>query len=175
MNDATACLIAKDEAPYMVEWLGHYLRLGFERIEVYDNGSTDGTAAIVRACARQFPGVEYRPWPDRPGSAPQLSAYANALARCRTEWIGFFDADELLVLKEHASVGAFLDRYPGNAGSVAINWLMFGSGGETDYRDELQSARFRLVGRLQDLVEEAFGRCLSQLEATMNDRARTEA
>lgn len=42
----------------------------------------------------------------------------------------------------------------------------------------VESALFQLVpsvlGRLQDQIEEAFGRCLSQLEATMNDRARTE-
>jgi glycosyltransferase involved in cell wall biosynthesis len=162
VNDSTACLIARDEAPYLVEWLAHYLSLGFDRIVVYDNGSTDRSLELVQACARRFPNIASRPWPDRPGEAPQLSAYADAIRRCETEWIGFFDADELLVLKSHASIGEFLARYPGDAGSVAINWLLFGSSGELEYRDELQSLRFRLAARPHPQTKNRFVKSIAR-------------
>jgi hypothetical protein len=170
---STACLIARNEAPYMVEWLGHYLCLGFDRIVVYDNGSTDGTGAVVRAAGLDFPGVELRPWPDQPGQAPQLSAYADAVARCRTEWIGFFDADELLVLKQHDGIAAFLRRYPADAGQVAINWLMFGSSGHLHYRDELQARRFRLAAGPERWTKNRFTKVLARTRAIAQPRVHS--
>lgn len=144
MTTNTVCLIAKNEAPYLVEWIAHYLALGFDKLVIYDNGSIDSTARVIQTCADLEPGIELRPWPDRPGHAAQNIAYADALARADTDWIAFFDADELLVLNQHDSIQEFLDRYPANAGAIGINWLMFGSGGETSYRKELQAVRFRM-------------------------------
>lgn len=144
MTTTTVCLIAKNEAPYLVEWIAHYLALGFDKLVIYDNGSIDSMARIIETCADLEPGIEFRPWPDRPGHAAQNTAYADALARADTDWIAFFDADELLVLNLHDSIQEFLDRYPANAGAIGINWVMFGSGGETSYRKELQAVRFRM-------------------------------
>jgi glycosyltransferase involved in cell wall biosynthesis len=170
----TVCLIAKNEAPYLVEWLAHYLCLGFDRIVVYDNGSTDGTAALVQCAAALFPRiVHYRPWPDQPGQAPQLPAYRDAVARCDTEWIAFFDADEFLVLKEDRVVGSFLDGFPPDAGSVAVNWLLFGSSGEVEHRDELQALRFRLAARNGPRTKNQFVKSLSRLRAIDDPRAHT--
>jgi glycosyltransferase involved in cell wall biosynthesis len=146
MDTATACVIVKDEAPYMAEWLAHYLTLGFDRIFVYDNGSTDPTRSIVSACALEEPAINLFDWPSRPGEAPQLTAYNDALRSAGTNWIGYFDADELLVLKGFESIGEFLARFPAQAGAIAVNWRMFGSNGETLYRDAPQAERFRLSG-----------------------------
>ncbi len=143
MTTTTVCLIAKNEAPYLVEWIAHYLTLGFDKLVIYDNGSNDSTARIIRACADLESGIELRPWPDRPGHATQNTAYADALARADTDWIAFFDADELLVLSQHDSIQEFLDRYPADAWAIGINWVSFGSGGETPYRNKLQAIRFR--------------------------------
>lgn len=141
---ATVCLIAKDEGPYLIEWLAHYVTLGFDHIVVYDNDSVDTTQAIVNACSRCDPRIELRDWPNRPEVVPQTAAYKDALDRAKTEWIAFFDADELLVLNQDESIHDFLARYGDDAGAIAINWLMFGSSGEKEYRDELQAHRFRL-------------------------------
>ena len=35
--------IAKDEAPYLAEWIFHHLYLGIHEIEIYLNGITDKT------------------------------------------------------------------------------------------------------------------------------------
>lgn len=146
METATACVIVRDEAPYLAEWLSHYLTLGFDRILVYDNGSVDNSAAIVAACARLQRKIHLMAWPSQPGRVPQISAYTHALAHADTTWIAYFDADELLVLNGLDSVGEFLARYGEDTGAIAINWRMFGSNGEKLYRDAPQASRFRLSG-----------------------------
>ena len=141
---ATVCMMAKDEAPYLVEWLAHYLALGFDRLVVYDNGSTDTTSDVMRICCEVDPRIAVHPWPDLPGRIPQNDAYQHALEAAKTEWIAYFDADELLVLKQHNSIQSFLARYDEGTGAIAINWLLFGSSGEAYFRDELQATRFRM-------------------------------
>lgn len=165
MTTTTVCLIAKNEAPYMVEWLAHYITLGFDRIVVYDNDSSDATAEMVRACADIFPGVHLRNWPAVSGEVPQTAAYADAVKQADTDWIGFFDADELLVLKQHDSIARFLDRYPDEAGGVAINWLLFGSSGEAEYREELQAERFRMRARSDSGTKNRFIKSLARVSA----------
>jgi glycosyltransferase involved in cell wall biosynthesis len=152
MHTATACAIVKDEAPYMAEWLAHYVTLGFDRVVVYDNGSSDATAEIVAACAAAEPRIAFVRWPSRAGEAPQLTAYRHALQSATTRWIGYFDADELLVLKGFDSIGEYLARFDAGIGAVAVNWRMFGSNGETHYRDAPQATRFRL-GSANDMVK----------------------
>ncbi|MDQ3269336.1 MAG: glycosyltransferase family 2 protein [Pseudomonadota bacterium] len=143
MPSVTACLIVKDEAPYLVEWIAHYLALGFDRLTIYDNESSDATSAMLAQIRAMDARVESCCWPNVAGQVPQFSAYRHALDRATTTWIAFFDADELLVLNKHDSIQEFLLQAPASAGATAINWMIFGSSGETSYRDELQATRFR--------------------------------
>lgn len=167
------CLIAKDEARYLVEWVAHYLALGFDEILIYDNGSRDATPAIGEAFARRLDGVAFHGWPDRPGRIPQTSAYADALGRTRCEWLAFFDADELLVLKRHSGIKPFLARYPGQAGAVAINWLLFGSSSHSRYVDELQATRFRMCARDAPGTKNRFVKSIARVRATSNVAVHT--
>jgi hypothetical protein len=52
-----SCIIAtaKDEAPFLVEWLAHHLALGFDKILVATNDCTDGTDALLDAIGTAFP------------------------------------------------------------------------------------------------------------------------
>ena len=40
--------VAKDEAPYLAEWIFHHLYLGVHSIEIYMNGITDNSYRIIR-------------------------------------------------------------------------------------------------------------------------------
>jgi len=44
--------VARNEAPYLLEWIAHYRVLGFEQITIYDNESNDGTSRILAPLAR---------------------------------------------------------------------------------------------------------------------------
>ena len=153
MISAAVCLIVKNEAKYMVEWIAHYLALGFDEIFVYDNGSTDNTFSVMESLARRERCIRLKAWPDVAGEVPQITAYNDAAGLVESDWLAFFDADELLVLKRHACIQDFLARYPAQAGAVAINWQLFGSSGALDYVDELQSVRFRRCTRDEPLTK----------------------
>lgn len=165
MTTAAVCLIVKNEAQYMVEWIAHYLALGFDEILVYDNDSTDMSAAMLESFATREPRIRLEAWPDVAGEVPQITAYNDAISRVKSEWLAFFDADELLVLKQHANIGDFLARYPMQAGTVAINWLLFGSSGQKAYVDDLQSRRFRWCARDEPKTKNRFVKSITKVRA----------
>lgn len=138
---AAVCVIVRDEAPYLLEWLAWQRLIGFDRILAYDNGSSDEGPGMLAALDRA--GVlSHVPWPDQPGTAPQLTAYADALGRAGTGWIAFLDIDEFLVLLRHASVGEFLAAFPARVSAIAVNQVVFGSGGQGGPDGRLVTERF---------------------------------
>ena len=87
--------IVKDEAAYLEEWLAYHAALGVDHFLVYDNGSTDGSAALLERY--QNHGLVTRiDWPLGGG---QLAAYNHALRFFgrAADWLAYFDVDEFLV------------------------------------------------------------------------------
>ena len=48
MDKIAVCAIFKDEAPYLLEWLAFHKMIGIDLFVLYDNGSTDGGADLIR-------------------------------------------------------------------------------------------------------------------------------
>jgi len=153
MNTATVCLIAKNEERAIAEWLAFQCVIGFDRIVVYDNGSTDSTPDIINRISASEPAVSMVSWPDIPGRRPQPTAYADALAHCSTDWIAFFDTDEFLVLHKHENLREFLSAMPPDASGIAINWLVFGSAGRVEAGDGLVMDRFTRCAKTYGVVK----------------------
>jgi len=117
--------IVKDEASYLEEWICHHLNLGFEHFVVFDNGSTDDTADILKRFIN-YGIVTYIHWPLFPG---QIDAYGFALRAFghMSTWMSFFDIDEFYVLKEHATIPDLLANV--DADQLLVFWKMFGHSG----------------------------------------------
>ena len=47
------CAIARDEAPYLSEWIEHHKLIGFDTILLYNDHSTDDTQCVLDAYAKQ--------------------------------------------------------------------------------------------------------------------------
>jgi len=102
------CAIAKDEAPYIADWVFHHLYFGFDQIHVYINRTTDSTAEILDNIAKIYPNVsyEYLDWID---ACPidvtkkmQVIAYAKDLHWAKennVDWWFCLDIDETWVPK----------------------------------------------------------------------------
>lgn len=127
------CGIVRNEIRGVVEWLAHYKALGFSDLLIYDNESTDGTSELLRVLDEAGE-VVHLPWPHEVGARPQRLAYEHARKHSDADWIAYFDADEFLVLHRDATIGDFLARFDGDVSAIAVNWIVFGSGGQQAYR-----------------------------------------
>jgi len=120
------CAILRDEAPNVLEWVAFHRLVGIEHFYIYDNGSSDGTASLLR---ERFPAelITIVEWPRRPG---QLSCYAHAIATFagETEWCAFIDSDEFLFPTREDTLMPLLDIARHASGLCAF-WLIFGSNG----------------------------------------------
>jgi hypothetical protein len=121
--------VFKDEAPFLLEWIAYHRALGFERFVLYDNGSTDGGAGLVRASV-PGPIVTVLEWPRRPA---QLAAYRHFIYNFSAdfEWAAFIDLDEFLLPLHCDGIADMLARFTGFS-AVLVHWRVFGpSGWET--------------------------------------------
>ena len=139
------CAIVKNEGPYLLEWIAHSKVIGFEKIIIYDNESTDTGPALLQALAAGGE-IDLHPWvwPKDADTGPQIPCYRAAVEhyRDRIEWIGFIDIDEFLVLKQHDNVRQFVEDYSA-ANGIAIHWKLFGSDGHRTRDDSrLVTERF---------------------------------
>ena len=90
----TACLIFKDSAPFLDEWIRFHLTVGFEHLYLYDNDSSDDCESIIRPFVKRRQ-VTLRNWP---GIGQQRNVFQNCLDTYRrsARWIAFIDDDEFL-------------------------------------------------------------------------------
>ena len=120
----SACLIFKDEGPFLKEWLDYHLTIGVEHFYLYDNNSSDNYLEIVQPYIDKGL-VTLVNWPYH---AAQAKAYKNCLETYRGEsnWITFIDADEFIVPRYDTDIKTWVkrfDKYP----AIVIKWLMFGT------------------------------------------------
>lgn len=121
-----ACLIFRDAASYLDEWLQFHLKVGVEHFYVYDNDSSDDYLSVIRP----FQAAGRVTLTRAPGPMQQLQAYAHCLQQSRnaTRWLAYLDDDEFLFPAQAATLPDALAAYERHAG-VAPCWLLFGSDG----------------------------------------------
>jgi hypothetical protein len=118
------CAIAKDEGPYIQEWIDYHFKLGFEKAVVYANDWTyrndDSRIQVINV----------------KGGNRQQSCYNNFLKYYRDKfwWTAFFDIDEFLVLHKHKNIEELLLEYD-HRKALAIHWARYGSNGHTKVID----------------------------------------
>lgn len=146
--------VARNEAPYLLEWIAHYRLLGFDRIVIYDNDSNDATPHLLKRLAKAGV-VEAIYWHVRPSRHKQETAYRHALNRMRgrVPWSLVVDLDEFLVLDPGVAVDDLLPADK-TIGAVAFNWRIFGSAGMRHRETGLSHERFiRAEGKNSDGIK----------------------
>lgn len=137
------CLMVKDEAPYLAEFLAFHALVGVSHFRVYENGSTDGTLELLRRLSTHYD-IEIQPWTVA-GIERQQTAFNDACRALagRFDWVAFLDADEFLFDPQHRQLPTLLDAMDEDVGAVAVNQRVFGSAGLTEIADdELVIRRF---------------------------------
>ena len=133
----------KDEGPNILEWVAWHRLCGFDRIMVFQNGSSDLTQRSLRVM-HSHGIVEYVP-NEQGRSSPQIRAYARASASeafAKADWCLAIDGDEFFVSRVGTgTVGELIEGISG-ADAMLINWRNFGSSGHRELSDDVATARF---------------------------------
>lgn len=124
--EVSLCLIFKNEAPYLREWIEYHHLIGVEHFYLYNNMSDDNYMEVLTPYVEQGI-VTLVEWPYQ---YAQISAYEDCYKKVRNEthWLGYIDADEFVNLQGDNDIKSFLCRYAAYP-ALYLHWRMFGTSG----------------------------------------------
>lgn len=147
MTRAVLVATAKNEAPFLLEWVAHHLEVGFTDIILYQNDSDDLTHETM-TLLQKIGAVRYF-YNRAAAGTHQVRAYKRAAAQPdyqAADWAMALDLDEFLVVKTgEGRIADLLTAVP-EADAIRLNWRIFGSGHHRHLSADLVTDRFRLVG-----------------------------
>ncbi len=165
---ATVVLRAKDEAPYLLEWVAHHQSLGFDKIVVITHNLTDGSEAFLTALsdARKIHWVDVtRDLSLLPPEAQRNRVVNDAALEAvrgpaASDWFYVADADEFLVMAAQREIGDWLEDF------VSFEQVLVGWKNLTPINQNL-----RLAGRNPSVIGVWHGK----LAAVIKSFTRTDA
>lgn len=124
--EVSICLIFKNEASYLKEWIEYHLLIGVDHFYLYNNFSDDDYKNILEPYIKRGL-VTLIQWPYK---FAQVAAYEDCYKRVKNEthWLGFIDADEFINLLKYNNLKSFLQRY-NSYPALFLYWRMFGTSG----------------------------------------------
>lgn len=131
-----ACVMYKNEADFITEWLDYHILIGVEHFYVYNNLSTDNHKDVLKPYVDRNL-ITYHDYDVDISKICDFTFWRNdqyPYTHCinnykhESEWCAFIDMDEFIHIRNNSSIGAMMDKYRGHGG-LAINWLMFGPSG----------------------------------------------
>ncbi|WP_128254155.1 glycosyltransferase family 2 protein [Falsirhodobacter deserti] len=133
----TLVTMAKDEGPYVLEWVAYHHLLGFTDILAYTNDCTDGTDEMLDALAGLglVTRMENPPIRDMPPQSRALKRAAHHPLVRSSDYLMVMDFDEFLAIKTEAGdVDSLIDLMnQTDTDAMAVTWRFFGSSGIQRY------------------------------------------
>ncbi|WP_069300330.1 glycosyltransferase family 2 protein [Neptunicoccus sediminis] len=142
----TLVATAKNEGPYLLEWVAYHRSIGFDNIIIFQNDSEDFTGKIL-TCLDEIGAVRYRYNAAKRGGH-QIAAYNRSVRHAEyqsADWVMALDLDEFLVIKTgDGTLPALLSAAP-KFHRMLINWKLFGSSGIDTIQSGLVTDRYSLA------------------------------
>lgn len=134
------CTCAKNENDYIIEFIEHYINLGFDKIFICDNNDDESLLDIIQDYIDKNL-VEV--FDCRGFGSFQVQFYTMFCQEGNYKWCAYFDCDEFLELNVYNNIKDYLATKEDEI-CISFNWLMFGSNGKLHKtRDNIQE-RFPL-------------------------------
>jgi hypothetical protein len=135
----------RDEGPFIAEWVAWYRALGFTHIVIVTNDCSDRSPALLDALAAAgwVTHLRHEVPPGKPPLLPKLAAARRHLLKAGAGWVFVCDVDEFLVV--HRGQGRITDLVGAEERGflgMAVNWMVFGSGGNRTWEDGLVHRQF---------------------------------
>lgn len=129
---------AKNEGPFLIEWIAHHLSIGFDKIFVATNDCTDGSDKILQRLQAVMPEAVF--WIDNQIPHENMTFQRSAVRRCLDhtaqhdiDWCLHIDADEFLNIQtENKTVSDFIEPFQ-ERDAVMISWKLFGNDGQNHW------------------------------------------
>lgn len=134
----------RNEGAFLLEWLAWHRLIGFSDFLIYSNDCADGSDAMLdRLAALGL--LTHRRNPREGRKSVQWQALGRAGGEAllaQADWVMALDLDEFLLI--HAGAGRLDDLFAAAPGAeaFAIDWRMFGNGGQQHFAPGLVTARF---------------------------------
>lgn len=147
------CLIFKNEAPFLKEWIDYHRTIGVDHFYLYNNNSNDNFNEVLDNYVKE----ELVTLIDFPYDHAQMKAYEHCFENYKGEsnWIGFIDADEFICPRYNNNIKDWLSRFS-KFYSVLVYFQVFGTGGrlEHDYSKNVIEQYYNCWPTLQN-----WGKC----------------
>lgn len=163
-NKIAIVAIARDEKPFIDEWLLYHRFIGADHFFVYDDDPTPCLQKFLQPHAKYTTLIQwYNPKFQR---NQQIEAYRDALRSHLADyhWVAFIDVDEFIVLEKHKNLKEFLASL-NNISAVSLNWRRFGHNGH--YEDPRGLVTSELTRRLLRPCSNR-SKCITQCDAIAN-------
>jgi hypothetical protein len=164
----------RDDGIYILEWVSHYLALGFDHIIIYTNDNSDGSEELLRLLAAH--NIITLIESETSGTVPpDAKAFGHALHLLHDlrdfEWALFVDSDEYFVpgpqYRNSVSdvLAAVQQRFPEKLPSgICYDWLWFISGMAYARTPQL------LLERFQHARPYKLAKCLARIQDVLSMR-----
>ena len=133
--DLSVCMIFRDEASYLKEWIEFHRLLGVEHFYLYNNLSQDNYKEVLDPYINSGV-VELIEWNKESRNvsewdAIQVEAYNDGFSRAKNQskWLAIIDSDEFLFPTVENNLLKFLKKYEKmkGFGGLLVNWVVFGN------------------------------------------------
>jgi hypothetical protein len=119
------CIRAKNEQKIVCDWVNHYLKLGFDKIFIYDNMSEPSIESSLKK--KNLLNNKVLIKIDTILTSNQFNIYQNCIDENKDlDWLLICDCDEFLWLKQ-GTIKDFLSKFSEDTSTILINWLVYGT------------------------------------------------
>jgi len=122
------CIRCKDEEKVICDWVKYYIKLGFDKIIIYDNLSNPSIEQILKNKNLLIENKVFIHIDNFIGNGQHI-IYQNCIDENKDlDWLLLCDPDEFIYCKDN-NIKNFLNNFSEDTVTIVINWLVFGSGG----------------------------------------------
>lgn len=125
------CIRAKDEQNIICDFVTHYLKLGFDKIIIYDNLSNPSIQETLQK--NNILNNRIKIVIDNTDHSNQPVVYLDCINNNKDlDWLLLCDTDEFIYIKE-GNIKTFLNTFSEDTCTFLINWLVYGTSNNKTY------------------------------------------
>lgn len=158
----TLIATARNEGPFLLEWVAYHRAIGFDQIIILSDTSKDGTEALLvkLASTRAITHIPRTEQPNIDVKGFRNRAYAHALTLDivqASDWVMVLDIDEYLNI--HVGGGTLKEFFDamgkvGHADVISLSWRIFGNAGQSEFVNRLLLPRFTRAAPADHVIDD---------------------